>query len=95
MYYPGSSAQGKHNEKRGGHFERHARNKKHGHPSKKSHAKATATNDKDMVRTAYYDSKQGTADGIVFMNYKGGEGSGVFDKYVFPPCMYSHCRTVD
>ncbi|KAI5304884.1 target of Sbf, partial [Ascosphaera pollenicola] len=30
-------------------------------------------------RQAYYDASSGTAEGLVFLNHKGGEGSGVFD----------------
>ncbi|KAJ9610559.1 target of Sbf [Cladophialophora chaetospira] len=30
-------------------------------------------------RQSYYNAEQGTADGLVFLNYHGGEGSGVFD----------------
>ena len=30
-------------------------------------------------RQAYYNAAQGTADGLVFLNHNGGQGSGVFD----------------
>ncbi|EXJ86941.1 hypothetical protein A1O3_03895 [Capronia epimyces CBS 606.96] len=30
-------------------------------------------------RQAYYNAEQGVADGLVFLNYHGGQGSGVFD----------------
>ena len=30
-------------------------------------------------RQAYYNAEQGSADGLVFLNHHGGEGSGVFD----------------
>jgi hypothetical protein len=36
----------------------------------------------DWGREAYYDADSGTADGLVFLNYQGGKGSGTFD-YVF------------
>ncbi|KAI5284430.1 target of Sbf [Ascosphaera acerosa] len=32
-----------------------------------------------MSRAAYYDAAAGTAEGLVFLNHKGGQGSGVFD----------------
>lgn len=32
------------------------------------------------VRKAYYDSASQTAEGLVFMNHRGGQGSGVWDK---------------
>lgn len=35
------------------------------------------------ARTALYDAEKGTAEGLVFLNHNGGEGSGTFDKYVF------------
>ena len=35
---------------------------------------------KGFTRTAYYDAASGTAQGIVFMNHKGGQGSGTFDR---------------
>lgn len=31
-------------------------------------------------RQAYYNAEQGTANGLVFLNHHGGEGSGVFDE---------------
>lgn len=34
------------------------------------------------TRQAYYDAASGTADGVVFLNHMGGDGSGVFD-YTF------------
>lgn len=34
----------------------------------------------DYKRTGYYDADAGTADGLVFLGQKGGQGSGVFDK---------------
>lgn len=34
----------------------------------------------DYKRTGYYDADSGTAEGLVFLNQKGGQGSGVFDK---------------
>lgn len=34
----------------------------------------------DYSRTGYYDADAGIADGLVFLNQKGGQGSGVFDK---------------
>lgn len=34
----------------------------------------------DYKRTGYYNAAAGTADGLVFLNQKGGQGSGVFDK---------------
>ncbi|KAI5844233.1 putative TOS1-like glycosyl hydrolase-domain-containing protein [Tricharina praecox] len=91
VYYPSSSAQGKRKAKRATHLQKHARNdRKHGHGHRKPHRKAASGN---MVRTAYYDSKKGTADGLVFMNHKGGDGSGVFDhcwgnslSYMSPNC---------
>jgi hypothetical protein len=33
----------------------------------------------DYKRTGYYDADAGTADGLVFLGQKGGQGSGVFD----------------
>lgn len=33
----------------------------------------------DWTRNAYYDSAAGTSNGLVFLNNKGGAGSGVFD----------------
>ncbi|KAM0712423.1 hypothetical protein Q7P37_011519 [Cladosporium fusiforme] len=33
----------------------------------------------DWGRQAYYNSKKGDADGLVFLNHNGGSGSGVFD----------------
>lgn len=30
-------------------------------------------------RQAYYNSKQGVSEGLVFMNHRGGQGSGDFD----------------
>ena len=30
-------------------------------------------------RQTYYNAEQGTSDGLVFLNYHGGQGSGVFD----------------
>ncbi|KAI5283565.1 target of Sbf, partial [Ascosphaera aggregata] len=30
-------------------------------------------------RVAYYDASSGTADGLVFLNHQGGQGSGVWD----------------
>lgn len=35
-------------------------------------------------RQAFYDAESGISDGLAFMNHFGGEGSGVFDKYVLP-----------
>ena len=32
------------------------------------------------VRKAYYDAASQTAEGLVFMNHRGGQGSGVWDK---------------
>ncbi|RPA96180.1 hypothetical protein L873DRAFT_1695346 [Choiromyces venosus 120613-1] len=32
-----------------------------------------------FTRQAYYNSKQGVSDGLVFMNHRGGQGSGDFD----------------
>jgi len=34
----------------------------------------------DWVRTSYYNSEEQTSDGLVFMNHRGGQGSGVFDQ---------------
>lgn len=34
----------------------------------------------DYSRTGFYDADAGIADGLVFLNQKGGQGSGVFDK---------------
>ncbi|KAI1917157.1 target of Sbf [Ophidiomyces ophidiicola] len=34
-------------------------------------------------RQAMYDAEKGTADGLTFLNHKGGQGSGVFDMYVY------------
>lgn len=34
----------------------------------------------DYSRTGFYDADAGLADGLVFLNQKGGQGSGVFDK---------------
>lgn len=34
----------------------------------------------DYSRTGFYDADAGHADGLVFLNQKGGQGSGVFDK---------------
>ena len=31
-------------------------------------------------RQAYYDAENQTADGLVFLNHNGGQGSGVFDE---------------
>ncbi len=31
-------------------------------------------------RQAYYDAANQTADGLVFLNHNGGQGSGVFDE---------------
>jgi hypothetical protein len=33
-------------------------------------------------RHAYYNANTQTADGLVFLNHNGGQGSGVFDEYV-------------
>lgn len=33
----------------------------------------------DYKRTGYYDADAQTAEGLVFLNQKGGQGSGVFD----------------
>ena len=33
-------------------------------------------------RQAYYNANTQTADGLVFLNHNGGQGSGVFDEYV-------------
>jgi hypothetical protein len=33
----------------------------------------------DWVRTAYYNAEKGIADGVTFLNNKGGSASGVFD----------------
>lgn len=33
----------------------------------------------DYKRTGYYDADAQTAEGLVFLNRKGGQGSGVFD----------------
>ena len=33
----------------------------------------------DWGRAGYYNSETKTADGLVFLNNNGGEGSGVFD----------------
>jgi hypothetical protein len=33
-------------------------------------------------RHAYYNANAQTADGLVFLNHNGGQGSGVFDEYV-------------
>ena len=33
-------------------------------------------------RQAYYNSKQGASEGLVFMNHRGGQGSGDFDMLV-------------
>jgi len=32
------------------------------------------------VRKAYYDATSQTVEGLVFMNHRGGQGSGVWDK---------------
>lgn len=32
------------------------------------------------ARQAYYDAEKQTAQGLVFMNHRGGQGSGVFDQ---------------
>lgn len=34
----------------------------------------------DYKRTAFYNADAGTADGLVFLNLQGGQGSGVFDQ---------------
>ena len=34
-------------------------------------------------RQAYYNSKQGVSEGLVFMNHRGGQGSGDFDMLVY------------
>lgn len=34
----------------------------------------------DYKRTGYYNADEGTAEGLTFLNQKGGQGSGVFDK---------------
>lgn len=31
-------------------------------------------------RTAYYNAEQGVAEGLIFMNNHGGQGSGIFDQ---------------
>lgn len=47
----------------------------------------------DWVRSGYYNSADHTLDGMVFLNNKGGQGSGVFDLSVFPPMefVFGHC----
>jgi hypothetical protein len=91
VYYPGSSPQAKRKQKRTDHLKKHI-SRVHGHGH--THKKAVA-NGNGMARTAYYDSKAGKADGLVFMNHKGGQGSGVFDQYVFPVCVCDRRRTSD
>lgn len=34
----------------------------------------------EYKRTAFYNADAGTADGLVFLNLQGGQGSGVFDQ---------------
>lgn len=36
--------------------------------------------DGSWVRTAYYNADSQTSNGLVFMNHRGGQGSGVFDQ---------------
>ena len=33
-----------------------------------------------LQRTAYYNAEQGIAEGLIFMNNQGGDGSGTFDE---------------
>ncbi|KAA8894826.1 putative TOS1-like glycosyl hydrolase-domain-containing protein [Sphaerosporella brunnea] len=82
VYYPSGSAQAKRYVKRTSHFMRHHQHHRRGgvnteklEPPTK-HRKAASNS---LQRTAYYDSSSQTAQGLVFMNHMGGQGSGVFD----------------
>lgn len=44
-------------------------------------------------RQAFYNAEKGLADGLVFLNHHGGEGSGVFDRYGFFPVPVPHAMS--
>jgi len=50
--------------------------------SSDSSSSSSSSSSGDWSRQAYYNASSGTADGLVFLNHYGGDGSGVFD-YVF------------
>ena len=96
VYYPVGSEQRKRAEKREAHFSQHC-NKRHirHHHNNHPHSITRPKRKQDSAgykRTGYYDAARGIAQGIVFLNHKGGQGSGVFDKYVFPsPPLQAGC----
>ena len=47
------------------------------HPSAKPQSR-------NWVRKAYYNATSDIADGLIFLNHHGGQGSGVFDESVAP-----------
>lgn len=48
-------------------------------PSAPSPAPSMNAGSGNWGRQAYYNAAQSTAEGLVFLNYHGGQGSGVFD----------------
>ncbi|KAF8242407.1 hypothetical protein K440DRAFT_607555 [Wilcoxina mikolae CBS 423.85] len=75
VYYPTGSKYTKRAEKRSEFISKHHR---HHHFSGDDYSTRKQQNG-GLTRTAYYDSKKGIAQGLVFLNHKGGQGSGVWD----------------
>lgn len=83
VYYPAGSHQGKRAEKREAHFSHHHHMHHHHH---RHHGVRPTKNQRRSAfqRTGYYDAAKGIAQGIVFLNHNGGQGSGVWDTWVWP-----------
>jgi hypothetical protein len=83
VYYPGGSSQAKRHLKRNSHFKRHHRHHRRERSDYSDLEKPTEFRKGSaaaLQRTAYYDAESQVAQGLVFMNHMGGQGSGVFDQ---------------
>lgn len=81
-YTPGQATTRK--RKRSEHFRQHIHGHGHNHPRYVHEARSPTPQDSaepsnGWGRNAYYNAENETAEGLVFLNYFGGSGSGTFD----------------
>jgi len=90
VYYPSGSKQYKRATKRDMHLRRHSHlHHRHGNAVAPEQDQSGST----FKRTGYYDAASGVAQGLVFLNHMGGQGSGVWDTCFGNSLSYasSHC----